>query len=68
MDALTQYAEKMNKIARILEALTVWAEDMGGISPDDVAQAHVDDLDEVLKMVRGAAARAGIDQWKGVKE
>lgn len=66
MDALTEYAEKMKKIATALEALTVWAEDMGGISPDDVRKTHVDDLDEVLKRIRGAATWAGIDLWKGV--
>lgn len=66
MDALTEYEEKMQKIALILEALTVWAEDMGGISPDAVRQAHADNLDEVLKRIRGAASWAGIDLWKGV--
>ena len=49
MDALTQYEDKMQKIALILEALTVWVEDMGGISPDAVTKTHVDHLDEVLR-------------------
>lgn len=62
MDSLAEYAEKMKKIATILEALTVWAEDMGGISPDAVQKTHVDNLDEVLKKIRGAASWAGIDQ------
>ena len=66
MDALTQYEEKMQKIALILEALTVWVEDMGGISPDAVTQVRVDEVDEVLKKVRGAATWAGIDLWEGV--
>lgn len=66
MDALTEYEEKMQKIALILEALTVWAEDMGGISPDAVTQVRVDEVDEVLKKVRGAATWAGIDLWEGV--
>lgn len=66
MDALTEYENKMQKIATILEALTVWVEDMGGISPDAVTQARVDEVDEVLKKVRGAATWAGIDRWKGV--
>ncbi len=66
MDALTEYEEKMQKIALILEALTVWVEDMGGISPDAVTQVRVDEVDEVLKKVRGAATWAGIDLWEGV--
>ena len=68
MDALTQYEDRIQKIALILEALTVWAEDMGGISPDAVTQVRVDEVDEVLKKIRGAATWAGIDRWKGVAQ
>ena len=63
---LRAYEEKMAQTHTIIEALTVWVEDMGGVSRDAVTQAHVDNLDEVLKKVRGAATWAGIDQWKGV--
>ncbi len=73
MDALTEkdkilraYEDKMAEIHTFIDALTVWVEDMGGISPDAVTQVRVDEVDEVLKKIRGAATWAGVDRWKGV--
>ena len=59
--ALYAYMAKMEAARVLIEALAEWAEDMGGVSPDDVKWTHVGDLTETLKELRGAATWAGID-------
>ena len=59
--ALTAYVAHIDTIATIAARLVQYAEDHGGIAPDDINWTHVSDLTEVVKALRGAVSWAGID-------
>ena len=60
-NALAAYIAHIADIATIAARLVEYADDHGGVDPDDINWTHVSDLTEVVKALRGAASWAGID-------
>ena len=48
-EALNTYIARMGQITAMLESLTEWANDHGGISPDDVTWADVGTVGAVIE-------------------
>lgn len=61
MTAVETYVAQIEDIATIAARLAEFADDHGGIAPDDITWSHVANLTEVVKKLRGAATWAGID-------
>lgn len=59
-NALAHYANNFTEIFAILEALQNWADDHGGIDPDDVTWESVGDTTEVLTQLREIAQFIGV--------
>lgn len=53
-DALARYIHHIQHITAALETLTTYAEDHGGIAPDDVNWAHVGDAEHVADLLAEA--------------
>ncbi len=59
--AIEMYILRMAEITTALAALTEWAEDMGGVSPDDIDYTHAATLAEVLANLEAAAVWAHVE-------
>lgn len=50
-ESVNAYIARMGQIAKLLESLTEWVDDHGGISPDDVTWADVGTVSEVQRQL-----------------
>ncbi len=57
---LVNYIALMGQAQQLIEALAEFVDDHGGVSPDRVGAAHVDNMTEVVRSLRRAASFAGV--------
>lgn len=61
LTALETYIAQIEEIATLAARLVEFADDHGGVAPDDINWTHVANLTEVTWAMRCAALWAGID-------